>query len=389
MAPASSKMVSIEQLTTAVALHSLDHGPEEASSPSSSSSRATGSGESSDPSTISTHVTDESTALAFVANTGSVARAPRPNRTRNPPYCNAIQTTPRWDLILPNEPLGIDIEFQEYLLDTDIWEGHANANGKRHFRLGRVSVVNTLGQVVLDVYVYYRTEKGIAKFLPPAWLKFNVTWQDLISVNGAQPAEKVERWLKSMFTGRTAVLHGGEHDLHAFWIHPDVLLNSTTTVVDTQQLYAYQVYNREHPGLEPTAAVIMGKVIQVNGHSSIEDAQTAMELYLLKFPNAGRVAPTLAAPVQIAPVQALPIQTPPAPKPTPAPPVKTWASIAAASSSTQIAVVTTPAILPTVTPVTQPNPPPTAGQQPQRGRGGGYRRGRGGRGRGRGRGHGN
>lgn len=264
---------------------------------------------------------NQSTALAAVSALGGVTPVPRTNAKRNPPYCNALQTTPLWHLVIPGEPLALDIEFQEYFLDPRIWPHAEEANGKWHFRLGRVSVVNTLGQVILDTYVFYRNETGVKKKLPGAWRGFGVTWEDLKSVNGAQPAERVEGWLKELLTGRTVIVHGGSHDITAFYIHKDILMNEETTVVDTQDVYAYEVYNRATPGLKATAEVILHKSIQENGHSSVEDALATMELYLHRYSYHGR---------SLAPAPAATVQTPKAPEPAPGPPAKTWASVAAA-----------------------------------------------------------
>ena len=94
--------------------------------------------------------------------------------------------------------------------------------------------------------------------------------------NGAVPAYKVERWVKQIVKDRTVILHGGTHDLTAFVIEPAVYAKSK--IFDTQQRYSY-LQNDGTPGLATTASIILKKTVQVMGHSPVEDAQTALELW--------------------------------------------------------------------------------------------------------------
>lgn len=71
--------------------------------------------------------------------------------------CRATQTTPRYDLILDDEPVCMDIEFQRYCPQND------NPKVKWMHRIGRISLVNTRGDVVLDVYARYPYVEGISK----------------------------------------------------------------------------------------------------------------------------------------------------------------------------------------------------------------------------------
>lgn len=84
----------------------------------------------------------------------------------------------------------------------------------------------------------------------------------------------------NIITNRTVVVHGGKHDRTA--LSPEVWKNAT--VVNTQQLYSHLQPRDGTPSLVTVAAHILGKEVQVGGHSPVEDAATAMELYLLRFP---------------------------------------------------------------------------------------------------------
>ncbi|EME81952.1 uncharacterized protein MYCFIDRAFT_77732 [Pseudocercospora fijiensis CIRAD86] len=239
-----------------------------ASAPSSSPNSSSGS-------TAATSTADQATAPATLTDQSHPAPVFKQSAPRNPPFCIATQIKPHWNLLVdPHEPLAMDIEFQDWKKD-----------GRRSNRLGRVAVTNTLGQVILDTFVYYKNEKhlGIEKVLPAEWRGFGVTHEDLKKDNDAQPAERVEGWLVRILTGRPVVLHGGSNDKKAFYIHEDFLFNHPQ-VVDTQVLYSYEVDNNRQPGLRACAQDVLGKTIQVDNHSPVEDAQTTMELYLLKQP---------------------------------------------------------------------------------------------------------
>ncbi|KXT11519.1 hypothetical protein AC579_8518 [Pseudocercospora musae] len=79
------------------------------------------------------------------------------------------------------------------------------------------------------------------------------------------------------------------------------------------------------PGLRACAKAKLGRAIQVDNHSPVEDARAAMELYLLKRPCPGTAAPfSTSTPVVTAPL-------PPASAPAPTV-VNTWAKIAASAN---------------------------------------------------------
>ncbi|KAK3679716.1 hypothetical protein LTR78_000092 [Recurvomyces mirabilis] len=168
-------------------------------------------------------------------------------REQNP--SRATQTYPLYSLLLPGEPCFVDIEFQNYLVD---------GRGPQKHRVGRIAILNTRGDVVLDAYAVYNNEDNVKKcFGPIYWQEmFGVTKRDLIVGNGAIWASNVERWAANIFKDRIVVMHGGKHDRSAFYLTPNFF--DTSTIVDTQKLYYYEQSNGT-PGLKTLAARILGR----------------------------------------------------------------------------------------------------------------------------------
>lgn len=185
--------------------------------------------------------------------------------------CGATQTYPLYDLLLPGEPVAIDIEFQHYK-STGYKGGH---------RLGRPTIVNTKGEVVLDVYAAYPREEGVSKRMPPE--EYNVDKRDLLFHNGAVAAHKVERWIKNIVQGRKVIMHGGKHDMTAFQFATDVWAGCE--IVDTQQEFSH-LQRDGTPGLQTCAAIVLSEMVQMNGHSPVEDAVTTLKLWQRKYPDA-------------------------------------------------------------------------------------------------------
>lgn len=189
-------------------------------------------------------------------------------KKRDPAYCRATQTTPRWDLVKEGMTMAFDSEFQ--LIEK------GGLNIQRH---GRVSVVNEAGQVILDTFVAYDNEPGTTKKMNPP--RFGVLWEDLKSDNGAQRGKVVEGWLVQMFRKCTVVLHDYRGDEAAFYLEKEPFKNST--IVDTQLLYGDMNPSGRGPRLDVAAQAVLGRVIQAGGiHCPVEDTRATMDL-LLKF----------------------------------------------------------------------------------------------------------
>ncbi|KAK4544280.1 hypothetical protein LTR36_004490 [Oleoguttula mirabilis] len=180
--------------------------------------------------------------------------------------CRATQRTPRFYLLINGEPCYLDIEFQKYKIAGE---------AKERQRIGRIAILNSKGEVVLDVYAFYPREQGVEKRWQPAC--FGVVTQDLLYRNGAVAAAEVEAWVAQIVKGRTVVVHGGKHDMSAFYYEKEAIW-ATSTVVDTQSLYG-QV------ALPTLADAYLGMSIQAGGfHSPVEDADATRELHLRLHP---------------------------------------------------------------------------------------------------------
>lgn len=184
---------------------------------------------------------------------------------------SATQPEPRLDLLLPDEPVALDVEFQEYFVAGTI---------KWQHRIGRVAVVNTKKEAILDVYAAYPADENIKKKMPPEM--FGVTKNDLLYQNGAVPARIVEKSLAKIMKGRPVVVHGGELDQKCFFFETKAW-EKVTKVVDTQDLY-WGMNGKQRWGLANLAGEVLGETIQVDEHTPVEDAKTTMTLYLRKQP---------------------------------------------------------------------------------------------------------
>lgn len=107
------------------------------------------------------------------------------------PSCRATCTTPNWTLINkdPEEPLAVDIEFQDFKLKTETkWQN----------RMARLAIVNTRGETLYDVYVKYDFNADYDVKLPPKFLGIPVSWRDLVVKNDAKMIGEVNENLKQI-----------------------------------------------------------------------------------------------------------------------------------------------------------------------------------------------
>jgi hypothetical protein len=184
------------------------------------------------------------------------------------PNCRAKQRTLRFDLLKdPNEPLAVDIEFQEFRhKDSAKWD----------HRIGRIGIVNTRGDIIYDTYVRYERDENVRVKMAPA--VFGVTYQDISIANGAKPIGEAKKDIKEIMSGRTIIGHGMRLDIRA--LAPE-LEGNVTTFIDTQHMYG-QV------SLSTLAAVYLSMSIQDEVHNPAEDATATMLLYLRKYPYQNR-----------------------------------------------------------------------------------------------------
>lgn len=146
----------------------------------------------------------------------------------------------------------------------------------RKHGVGRLSIVNVDGQVVYDTFVYY---PGVEHHPSSQRLRLGVKYKGILPVNGAQTHAEVLADAKAIFNKSGIVIaHSAQNDER-------MLLGidfSDCVVRDTQDFDEYrQLHRGEPPGLAMLAASVLEKNIQVEEHSSVEDAKATMDLVLL------------------------------------------------------------------------------------------------------------
>lgn len=192
--------------------------------------------------------------------------------TEIPWKCHGTQTTIRWDRAPAGEPLGLDVEFQNY-----------RSHGKKfEHRIGCIGIVNTAGEVVFHAYLAYDNVPGVQKSYPGP--DFMVEAPDLLFKNGALSAREAEKAIKKLVSGREIIVHDKTHDETCFFHEKDALKASNgVTLVDTQQVYSHLAPNGR-PSLSRTYSMMFNDTIQNGAHNPVEDAQAAMKLHQLEYP---------------------------------------------------------------------------------------------------------
>lgn len=180
----------------------------------------------------------------------------------------AVQTTPRLDRL--THTIALDGEFQLAYIE---------AKGKHIHRIGRISIVNDSGEVIYDVFVYYPQEEGVIIKLPPENKQLGVYREDIKPWNGALPIADVEQIVRDIIKDCIVVGHAISNDIKVFspWVFDGVKIR------DTQMLAEYRQHatgSRRLPKLSVLAEVVLGWNIQAKDHSSVEDAEATMALYL-------------------------------------------------------------------------------------------------------------
>ncbi|KAI5364887.1 Putative ribonuclease H superfamily [Septoria linicola] len=207
--------------------------------------------------------------LAFGSSASLLPQTPQ----EPPSVTKSSAPSPRWDLLYPDEPISVKIVSQRYLApEQTVWD----------HRIGWISVTNTAGQIIYDPFVTYPKEPGLKKHFSNR--RYDVAKEDLMFRNGARDGKEVERNLMKLFDGRTVVVHGGKGYSDSCYYYEDALGDSL--VWDTQTLYA-DMQNDGQPTLSTVARLVLGRSIRQDGEDARrpdQDATTAMELYLLRFP---------------------------------------------------------------------------------------------------------
>ncbi|KAM4826177.1 apoptosis-enhancing nuclease-like [Thomomys bottae] len=140
--------------------------------------------------------------------------------------------------------------------------------------LARCSVVSYHGDVLYDKYV--RPEMPITDY--------RTRWSGITRqhMHKAIPFRTAQKEIVKLLKGKVVVGHALHNDFQALkYVHPRSHTRDTTRVPSL--LDQSRVPTRAHVSLKDLALHLLNKKIQVgrHGHSSVEDAATAMELYRL------------------------------------------------------------------------------------------------------------
>lgn len=135
--------------------------------------------------------------------------------------------------------------------------------------IARVSIVNKHGYCLYDKYVKPR-EKVV---------------DYRTSISGIRPEQLqngvdfaiVQKEVADILRGRVLVGHALKHDLAVLYLsHPRKYLRDTSRYKPFRQ-----ISKGSTPSLKKLARELLGIEVQVGEHNSVEDARTAMQLYML------------------------------------------------------------------------------------------------------------
>ncbi|TKA80604.1 hypothetical protein B0A55_02918 [Friedmanniomyces simplex] len=198
----------------------------------------------------------------------------RTNTQDVPPRpCRATQTYSLYHLLFPGEPCFLDFDSQKYKPIGEPKEIHC---------IGRIAILNSKGEVVLEFYAACPRVGGVKKCRLRA--EFSVEWEDLLYQNGAVYARKVESWVAEIVKDRPVVMGGGKHDLTAFFFEKKIWATiwASSTSIDTQ--VAFSDYQKDGTlGMSTLALLILGETIQTVEHSPVEDADAMRRVWYSRF----------------------------------------------------------------------------------------------------------
>lgn len=135
--------------------------------------------------------------------------------------------------------------------------------------LARISIVNRHGFCVYDKYVKPRE--------PVQDYRTKVSGIRPENLKNGEEFEIVQKEVAEILRGRILVGHALKHDLDVLYLsHPRKYLR------DTSRFKIFrQISKGNTPSLKKLALELLGKEIQTGEHNSIEDARSAMQLYVL------------------------------------------------------------------------------------------------------------
>eukprot|EP00051_Salpingoeca_urceolata_P002061 m.46710 g.46710 ORF g.46710 m.46710 type:complete len:455 (+) comp11875_c0_seq2:38-1402(+) len=155
---------------------------------------------------------------------------------------------------------------------------HTLLTGRERSALARVSVVATDGKVLVDVYVKPKAHHVVTDYRTQ-WS--GIRPRDLLAGNGAVDFATARRRVFAAIRGRTLVGHALHHD---FAVLGTSHVSCPAAVVIDTALYVPLRHDAEvalwsAPALRVLTARILNRTIQMEEHSSVEDAQACLDLF--------------------------------------------------------------------------------------------------------------
>lgn len=135
--------------------------------------------------------------------------------------------------------------------------------------LARVSIVNIEGDVLLDSYV--KPDEKVINY------RTFVTGIKPRHLNSAKSFDEVREDVKRIIKNKIIVGHAVHHDLNALKIKV-----SEDKLRDTQVLYS-ETFGVSSISLQKLCFEVLGRMIQVGHHSSVEDAIATIEIFKTLF----------------------------------------------------------------------------------------------------------
>jgi hypothetical protein len=144
---------------------------------------------------------------------------------------------------------------------------------------------------VYDTFAFYPA--GIEHRPSPQWLRLGVKDRDILEENGARPIAEILSNVERLCNKAGAVVCHAIINEIGYMRGGRLLMTDRTTIdiggfdltrfrtYDTQTLAEYKdIVGGGVPSLKKLVPAVLGRAIQVKEHSSVEDAQATMELFL-------------------------------------------------------------------------------------------------------------
>jgi len=135
--------------------------------------------------------------------------------------------------------------------------------------IARVSIVNRHGDCIYDKYV--KPREAVVDY------RTSVSGIRPEDLRNGEDFKSVQEEVANILKGRILVGHALKHDLDVLYLsHPRRSWRDTSRYEPFRQISKGMT-----PSLKRLALELLGREIQVGEHNSVEDARTAMQLYML------------------------------------------------------------------------------------------------------------